>query len=325
MAAAKAPIGDLVLTDLRELEGADLTRLLEIQGREWSRRFHWDFSPTAAIIQRLLDARNLHGYALSLAGRPVGYSYFIYEDGKALVGDLFLEEGFREQPLERWLLDETIKAAALYPGVRRVEGQALGLSYELEQQRLFSRPIGVTPRLFMVLDDLESLAAAAAGLREGLRFGAWDDADLEPTAQLIADSYGGHVDSVINDQYRSVAGARRFLVNTTQHTGCGIFLRRASVVARRGIFRAVAGVCLASRVDHYAGHITQICVSPLFRGRGVGREMLLRSLGGLARQGCELATLTVTASNQAAVGLYEDFGFRILRRFSAFIWERGEP
>ena len=88
--------------------------------------------------------------------------------------------------------------------------------------------------------------------------------------------------------------------------------------------RLLAGVCLTSRVDHRAGHITQICVSPGLRGRGVGREMLARSLAALARQGCDVATLTVTASNTSAIALYEQFGFSVLRRFGAFIWERGK-
>lgn len=306
------------------MRGRNLDRLLEMQSREWRRRFYWDFGPTASIIQRFLDARNLHGYALVSGGRPVGYAYFIYEDGKALVGDLFLEDAFRDAAWERWLLDNTVKAAAVYPGVRRVEGQALGLDFEIEEQDLFSGPVTVTPRLFMIRKDLANLGPVSARPPEGMRFGVWEDGDLEPVAQLIATSYTGHVDSIINDQYRTVAGARRFLVNTTQHTGCGVFLRRGSFVARRGIFRSVAGVCLASRVDHGAGHITQICVARSFRGRGVGRELLTRSLAALARQGCQAATLTVTASNASAIRLYEAFGFETLRRFSAFIWERGE-
>ena len=324
MAAAGAAFGDLSIVDLREMSGEDLGILLEQQSLEWRKQFHWDFGPTAGIIRRFLDARNLHGYALMAAQRPIGYSYFIYEDGKALVGDLFLEQEFREPVWERWLLESTVKSAAVYPGVRRVEGQALGLTYELQDDTLFSRPISVVPRLFMVRPHLRDFDAAPHETSDGLRFGAWDDSDLEPAAQLIASSYAGHIDSTINDQYRTVAGARRFLVNTTQHTGCGVFLRRGSVVARRGIFRSVAGICLASRVDQASGHITQVCVAPSYRGLGAGREMLRRSLASLGRQGCDVASLTVTASNKAAIALYERFGFIIHRRFNAFIWERGE-
>jgi ribosomal protein S18 acetylase RimI-like enzyme len=37
--------------------------------------------------------------------------------------------------------------------------------------------------------------------------------------------------------------------------------------------------------------------------------------------GCRSATLTVTASNEDAVALYERVGFVTVRQFSAFVWE----
>ena len=57
------------------------------------------------------------------------------------------------------------------------------------------------------------------------------------------------------------------------------------------------------------------------RGCGVGYEMLRQSLGSLRDQGCERASLTVTASNSDAVTLYERIGFRTVRRFCAYVWE----
>jgi len=69
------------------------------------------------------------------------------------------------------------------------------------------------------------------------------------------------------------------------------------------------------------GHITQICVSPAVRGKGVGHELLRRSLTTLRDAGCRGASLTVTALNQDAVALYEKVGFRTIRKFSAYAWE----
>jgi ribosomal protein S18 acetylase RimI-like enzyme len=85
--------------------------------------------------------------------------------------------------------------------------------------------------------------------------------------------------------------------------------------------RALTGVCLASRVDADAGHITQLCVAPGERGRGIGREMLRRTLDVLAGHGIELASLTVTERNDGAVSLYRRLGFETWRRFYAFVWE----
>ena len=197
----------------------------------------------------------------------------------------------------------------------------MALSFDMKDFPLFGRPVRATPRLFMAVGDLPARDFSDRRPTPGVAYAPWDEDDIEPAAALIAEAYAGHIDATINDQYRSQEGARRFLVNTTDHTGCGVFLRRASVTARRGVFRALAGVCLASRVDADAGHITQICVAPGERGRGVGREMLRRTLDVLAGQAIELASLTVTETNTGAIALYRGLGFETWRRFHAFVWE----
>ena len=84
----------------------------------------------------------------------------------------------------------------------------------------------------------------------------------------------------------------------------------------------LCGISLASLVAPDCGHITQICVSPTVQGSGIGYSLLRQSLTALREMGCRSATLTVTASNRGAVDLYLRVGFEILRRFSAFVWER---
>jgi ribosomal protein S18 acetylase RimI-like enzyme len=153
----------------------------------------------------------------------------------------------------------------------------------------------------------------------------WSDFYQEPTAQLIAAAYTGHVDGQINDQYRSVAGARRFLYNIVQYPGCGVFYRPGSYAAFSGSAQsgsgALCGVSLASMVAANCGHITQICVSPETRGTRVGYQLLRQSLLQLREAECHSASLTVTASNHDAVSLYDRVGFRTVRRFSACVWE----
>ena len=48
-------------------------------------------------------------------------------------------------------------------------------------------------------------------LNRAVAYERWLDGYLDRAAELITDAYRNHVDSRINDQYRSVAGARRFL------------------------------------------------------------------------------------------------------------------
>jgi ribosomal protein S18 acetylase RimI-like enzyme len=149
----------------------------------------------------------------------------------------------------------------------------------------------------------------------------WTERKQDEAAGLIALAYQGHVDSEINDQYRSPAGARRFLLNIVQYPGCGSFFQPASCLAIDTRTHHLCGISLASLVADDVGHITQICVSKSVRGEGVGYELLRRSLQALARHGCRKASLTVTAANTEAIRLYERVGFQTHREFAACVWE----
>jgi ribosomal protein S18 acetylase RimI-like enzyme len=125
---------------------------------------------------------------------------------------------------------------------------------------------------------------------------------------LIAAAYQGHVDSLINDQYRSVAGARRFLFNIVQYPGCGTFFKPASVAAFDRLTGRICGICLASLVMPYCGHITQICVAPWVRGAGVGYELLRQSLTFAARGRLPQNQPDGHRLESGAIKLYEDVG-----------------
>ena len=321
MSAARATL-DLALVDLRELRGADLRPLLLQQEQRWRELFSWDFSASSQAILNFLNSRTLHGFALVQSGIPVGYCYFVLDQNKALVGDIFLADRNPDPVAQRALLVRTLETAAAYPGVSRVEGQLLGLKGELGAEKVFHRELTIFPRWFMMRDQLRAFRADRPEQGK-YSFLPWGEHHLGPAADLIASAYRGHDDSQINDQYRDATGARRFLSNTTRHTGCGAFLPAASWVAIQPGSAKISGICLATRVDADAGHVTQICVSPRDRGMGVGRELLRRTLLSLRASGCDTASLTVTASNTGALTLYQQMGFRPAQRFSAFVWESG--
>lgn len=308
------------LVDLRQLRPEDLQPLLDEEIEEWRQSLDWDFKGSSDLVERFVAMHALTGYGLIAANRVVGYVYYVCEERKGLIGDLFVMKRFRTEETENQLLQPVLERLSEAPWVHRIESQLMMLTRSFDRVLPFAEFVRLYPRTFMEipLDDIERMPHRGRDL--GISYQSWTDRFQEEAAQLIAASYRGHIDSDINDQYRSPGGARRFLLNIVQYPGCGTFYRTASQVAMSPGHR-LCGISLASLVRHDVGHITQICVGPEVRGRQVGYELLRRSLLELKRQGCRKATLTVTTANETAIRLYLAMGFVPRRSFAAFVWD----
>ena len=323
MAATRLTPCELETVQLNLFSGTDLQPLLEEQQDYWAKYLRWSFNSTKQLVMHNLNMRNLNGVVLTRAGRPIGYSFFIQEERKALIGDLFLSAAYRDKSTERFLFETILHWAAKHPGVQRIEGQLLALSLSLQNDSVYGRPLQIFRRLFMMTDALD-YSLKPYPTKSYLRFVPWEDHYLDSAAHLIAHAYRNHVDSRINDQYHSYDGARRFLDNASHHPGCGTFYQPAALVAIHTPSRKICGVCLASVVESQVGHVTQLCVAPQMVGQGLGYELLRRSLNAFRESGCEAVGLTVTESNNRATLLYESVGFHTIHRFQAFTWEAQE-
>ncbi len=138
---------------------------------------------------------------------------------------------------------------------------------------------------------------------------------------MITSAYRGHIDSDVNDQYRSLTGSLRFLNNIVRFPGCGVFDGNASFVAVHKPTRTVVGVLLCSRVRDDVGHVTQVCILPEYRGRRIGESLIALCSHELRSRNFSNLSLTVTEANAKAVNLYYRIGFQTERRFDAFVWE----
>ena len=322
MAARLEPApGVRELVDLRKLSSVHFENLLEAETLEWDKELDWDFKKSADLVRRFLDLRALSGCALIDQHQAVGYSYFVLEEHKGLIGDLYVVPAHRSAETENQLLYGALEGLITGSQVSRIEAQLMMIAPDPGRVLPGAQFLTTYERNFMLLDLGTAPPLADKPARRRVHIEKWSDHHHDSAAQLIASAYAGHIDSRINDQYRSVAGARRFLYNIVQYPGCGTFFRPASFVAFDLARGWLAGLSLTSLVGPDAGHITQICVAPEARGTGVGYELLRRSLLTLQEHGCRKVSLTVTTANSEAVTLYERMSFRTMRRFWAFVWE----
>ena len=318
----------LEVLDLRHFSAAQLQPLLMEEADRWQRRLFWDYSGSTTVLLKYLDSRVLPGFVALRRGKVAGYAFAVFEAAKAVLGDVYAfgEGEGPSNPVCETLLVHLLEMLQSAPGVDRIESQLLMFPTGALGEPFAARGFLPHPRLFMVVDlTTRSRSGAAQPLPTGIALEPWQPALYEPAAELIHLSYVGHVDSGINDQYRSVHGAQRFLHNIVRFPGCGIFDSESSWVLRNSRSRELLAMVLCSRVRQDSAHITQLCVSPALRGLGLGPALLRHCILGLEATGVKSLSLTVTESNNGARRLYEQHGFRVAHRFDAMVWDQSQP
>ena len=320
MAAAVQP----EVLDLRHFSADTLRPLLEEESRSWGQVLRWDYRNSVELLLGYFNAHMLPGYAAVENGRCVGYAFAVYEGNKAVIGDVYASH-LAAPGTEHRLLRHLIETLQASPGISRIESQLL--LHRAGELRPVFESAGFTAWRRLMLEaelapgTLPHSPDAPQRWDGQLRLRRWEENDFARAAQLIFNCYHNHIDAAINQQYRSVAGAQRFLHNIVRFPGCGFFDAPASRVAQDPKTGALAAMVLCSRVAENVAHITQLCVSPEHRRQGLGLALLEACEARLRYDGFSGVTLTVTEDNIEAVEFYRREGFRQRHVFEAYTWD----
>ncbi len=332
----------LEILDLRHFSAAQLKPLLRDEAGRWQRRLLWDYTRASTTLLEYLDGRILPGYAALTSGHVRGYAFAVFEAAKAVIGDVyaFHETESLINPTCDTLLHHLIELLQATPGIDRIESQLLMFPLGALSHPFRSAGFRSYPRLFMTTNLDLALRRHPRAAGEGPPHSAassntnhqpltthhsllhWQPEFYDAASALIHRCYIGHMDSGINDQYQTLAGAQRFLHNIIRFPGCGTFDPDNSWLLRNPHTRAIDALLLSSRVRSDAAHITQLCVEPTLRGHGLGRQLLALHAAHIARAGVKTLSLTVTEANLPAVHLYLKNGFTTLHRFEAMVWDK---
>jgi ribosomal protein S18 acetylase RimI-like enzyme len=327
--------------DLRHFSAAQLGPLLRNEAERWQRRLHWDYTNASNVLLDYLDGRILPGFVALDAARGnciVGYAFCVFEAAKAVIGDVyaFHETEALNNPVCELLLQHMLEMLQATPGVDRIESQLLMFPSGAFATQFRHYGFRSFPRLYMSCDltpdsrYLDRPMEAERPLHLHLdspqkpdyTFHSWQPGFYDAAAQLIHNSYSGHMDSQINDQYQTVHGAQRFLHNIIRFPGCGTFDPDNSWVLRHPQTAHLQGIILCSRIRNDVSHITQLCVAPSLRGKGIGQALLQHCATQSANRGIHSLSLTVTEANSGALRLYRENGFTTLHSFEAMVWNK---
>jgi ribosomal protein S18 acetylase RimI-like enzyme len=314
----------LEILDLRHFSARQLRPLLETESRLWEQRLRWNYQSSTELLLQYLDSRILPGFVALDRGRICGFTFCVYEGQKAVVGDAFAVANDPAQMLQitNQLLHQLLQLLHHSPGIRRVESQLLLYDAGSIDETFLAAGFTMYPRLFMEYDLPPRTPTSTSLLPAYVELLAWSGDHYQAAAELIHESYLGHIDARINDQYCSLHGSLRFLHNIVRFPGCGVFDSEASWVLRDKRNGALIGMLLCSRVADNVAHITQLCVATPYRGQRLGIALLEHCIHHLTQSGFAAITLTVTEANHQAVKLYQNAGFFIRHRFDAMVLDK---
>lgn len=333
-----ASVTQLEVLDIRHFNARQLRPLLEQEAVAWEKRLRWDYKSSTELLLTYLDSHVLPGFVALDRGKICGFTFCVYEGQKAVVGDAYAVPATNKTPAEitRTLLVHLLEVLVHAPNISRIESQLLLYDEGLNNAVFTNHGFNIFPRLFMEC-ELKSLpligargengsgghtARQSVNLAPHLQVRHWDQKFYQASAELIHESYTGHIDSRINDQYRSLHGSLRFLHNIVRFPGCGVFEETASWSLFDRNTDQMVGLVLCSSVAPRVAHITQLCIAPRVREAGLARSLMHHTMDHLTAIGYEAITLTVTEGNEAAVRLYEDLAFVTRHRFDAMVREK---
>lgn len=313
----------LAQADLRGLES-----LFDEQCDEWLQLLGWDYTGPSRLVRQVAHQRELSGFAAVSGGATIGFAYYIVEERRCSIGDIYVSREARGAGADRLMAAAILERLGRLPRMRRIESQCVGVGNEGANELFESEGFQRFDRYYMRADlarldrIISQQEKARRGSLRGISLRAWEEDDFTQAARVIYRSYRGKHDSRINSQYATEEGCAELMMILTDHIWCGDFLPQVSRVAIHPATGKQVGVLLASRISAGTGHIGQISVDPAYQGLGIGRRMIYDALSEYHGRGFNSASLAVTSANAAALHLYESCGFRTIHTFPVFYREK---
>jgi ribosomal protein S18 acetylase RimI-like enzyme len=322
---------ELRIIPLAEAEFPAVEALFNEQCAEWLDLLRWDYSKPSRLILDVVRQRELTGFAAMQDSATVGFIFYVIEDNRCSIGDIYVSKPWRGLGADKQLAQAVLDKLDRMTRLRRIESQCVGVGNTAATELFLARGFTRLDRHYMMArlaraGETDSLAASSYGESlslSGIVIRGWRENDFASAARIIYRSYRGEHDSLINSQYQTEEGCAELLTILTEHVWCGDFLPSVSRVAVDRATGKRVGVLIASRIAEGAGHIGQISILPAYQGRGLGRRMINMVISELERHRYETISLAVTDANAGAYHLYQSCGFRTIHKFPVFYRERG--
>ena len=200
------------IVDISSLEPRELELLWEREASLWLDRLYWDISPVLAVIRRAVERKSLAGKAARLGTDVVGYTYYMLEGHRAVLGSLVFIPKAEASEIGSRVLGSLLASIDTDPSVHRIESQFI--SFGLPWLSEFFRAHGFTEynRRFL-RRSLEATASEIPG-NAGFHFELCSPACLNEASHLMQEAHEGSIDA---EDERAVSNARGLPNTIGQH------------------------------------------------------------------------------------------------------------
>jgi ribosomal protein S18 acetylase RimI-like enzyme len=291
---------------------------MDEEERAWMTDLLWDYSPIRQILISFIQQKLLPGYGAANESGLLGYTYFLVNQAKGIIGAIYAAKTSPSQAIIEKLLSLTITSLKENPQIKRVEAQIMPFHNANLTPTFNQHGFSFYPRYYLDL-DLINFKPAPCNPEEKLSL--WNSAYLGRAAEMTMTSYRDQMDAFICEDYRTTAGCESYLRSLVENPGCGIFMPDASFMYLDEK-QSPCALIIGCRISNGVGMIPQIAVHPSFQGRGLGNALIQHSFERFKSLGFHTVTLTVTKQNRRAFAWYQRLGFKIRKEFGAYVWER---
>jgi ribosomal protein S18 acetylase RimI-like enzyme len=170
-------------------------------------------------------------------------------------------------------------------------------------------PVAYFKRHRMMIDLTQADLSFTSAQNE-IHYLPWSDKLLGHHALAKWESFRNEIDANVFPCLGDRDGCRQLMRDLTQRSNFVPETTWLALSINQGVPDLPAGTIQGLRLDNAEGAIQNIGVVPGFRGRGVGRSLLLLALQGFRYIGCKYVNLEVTIHNLGAIRLYESVGFQ---------------
>jgi GNAT superfamily N-acetyltransferase len=312
-------MSDIKYLPISYLDETLLLPLMQEEEKAWMSDLGWDYSPIRKILVSFIRQKLLPGYAAIDENEAIGYTYFLVNQSKGIIGALFALGKARSQEAVEELLSLTVSCLKDSQSIKRVEAQIMPFNNLNLTHAFTQRGFNHCVRYYLELDL--SNHRKKVELPPAIKVIPWDSSVLDRAAEMTLLSYRDQADAEICEDYRTKTGCESYLRSLVENPGCGVFMPESSFI---GVDWQgdPCGFIICCKISNGAAIIPQIAVHPAYQGRRLGNVLINRAFAQLKSMGFRTVSLTVTQQNHRAFDWYQRLGFKIRKEFGAHVWER---